>query len=1144
MPDDLARFCATSGAGVSVQVGAEIDANGAAAKLNPDEYHQLLSVLARAASPDERRAGGWLRAIPGDGHAHKRYRHWAARVADGDEARARQILAARGLTPQTWRDSLREVEVDTTVASTAWPAWARTVVELLEMVPRTAPMASEPGASEADIPTLAEVVGNGLPDWVDGSAPWRFYPGFRAWWRAARAAVTRFDDNRKWKSRPLSTQGSMLTPAAQADLALGAVRRLLAVSGPRLMAAADAADQPLFSMSPRADWLALFCHYPVLARVLATTWLQWHETTAELVARIHHDVPLVASLDHTGPAANPKADQATDPDSTPQVVRFATGEGDSHAGGRSVAEVELSDGATWFLKPRNSGGQQALSAVFDAVSAAGDPLELQLPETIERDGYCWVRKVTRADCHSPADVASYFFRAGILTRVLQALGATDFHHENVIPVGAQPVLIDLETVFGPGGGWRVAGVDDSDESDPPVATQAVATEAATVARIMADTPAATSMISSFVDGPPGRDSVDIGALAGPSEALTPYLVAHLEPTPAGPQLRRKRVPLVTGEALPTQGGARVAATEYAAEVIAGYAEGDRRLRACPSADALLTRDNPGVRYVARPTQVYSRLLALSLGPAALSDGIERAMVIERLWRAAGTCPPQLIVAEAAALERLDVPMFTAEFTSTDLLTDTGERIVDAHATSPRAAAIARLGRIHTRSDAVDDLCAALFAMNPDLPPRAAGDVRLAGSANPATAMADAAVHLGGHRRAWLGVDLDPSRNRWRHQRLSPGLLGEAGIGLALVASGVLLPTSDNNSAFATDAGDANTAHDHSGAGSRGWLAEVTQIGRTTLLTCAERMADFRPEWSSADAFAGPAGTMYALAKAAALSDDEELRTAAHDLLPAVLAAARAGSHRDLLDSRAGAVLALLHLEPSPQLDHALAEVCALLAADLAHARGPQGDPSDSWWLAQMPSLRAGRALALHRLCARQGLAELGDCNASDNSATHARAAVNDLAVVTDLANTALAQWLDAVDLAQLRPGDACVAIEIGVIPPPTMPAPPMPARPMTLPSTNQKSPAAADGNTRALLDDMSIRLSARDVVGTGTDSDMNTTLAKLVGALHANRRRDGRWFTDVIVTDRRNFSVVHSLAAATIGVLATHPACPHVRVLA
>ena len=70
-------------------MGAEIDANGAAAKLNPDEYHQLLSVLARAASPDERRAGGWLRAIPGDGHAHKRYRHWAARVADGDEARAR-----------------------------------------------------------------------------------------------------------------------------------------------------------------------------------------------------------------------------------------------------------------------------------------------------------------------------------------------------------------------------------------------------------------------------------------------------------------------------------------------------------------------------------------------------------------------------------------------------------------------------------------------------------------------------------------------------------------------------------------------------------------------------------------------------------------------------------------------------------------------------------------------------------------------------------------------------------------------------------------------------------------------------------------------------------------------------------------------
>ena len=1084
-----------------MQADAAGKAGGTSATVSEDEQRRLLSVLARAASPDERRAGGWLRAIPTD-VAEARYQQWAARVTDGDEARARQILAVRGLTPQAWCDSLREVAVDTTVVSTAWPAWARAVVELLEMVPREGALASEIGASEAGIPTLAEVVGIGLPDWVDGSAPWRFYPGFRSWWQAARAAVTALDGFPNRQSGALSAQSVMLTPAAQADLALGAVRRLLAVSGPRLMAAADAAEQPLFSMSPRADWLALFDHYPVLARVLATTWLQWHETTTELVARIHHDVPLLASVDHSEPATDPVAD----PGPAPAVAHITTGEGDSHAGGRSVAEVEMNDGATWFLKPRSAGGQQALSAVFASVSAAGDPLELQLPETIERDGYCWVRKVTRADCRSTADVATYFYRAGVLTRVLQALGATDFHHENVIPAGDQPVLIDLETVFGPGGGWQ------SDDDEVPGGATPTEADSAIVAEIMADTPATTSMISSFVDGPPGCDSVDIGALAGPAEALTPYLVAHLEPTPTGPQLRRQRVPLLTGEALPTLGGARVAATDYAAEIIAGYHEGYRRLRACPSADVLLTRDNAGVRYVARPTQVYSRLLALSLGPAALSDGIERAMVLERLWRAAGTCPPQLIAAEAAALERLDVPMFTAEFSRTDLLTDTGERIVDAHATSPRAAAIARLGRVHMRSDAVDDLRAALFAMDPDLPQPAAGDatpadtVELARTAEPASAaepaiaLADAAVHLGGHRRAWLGVDLDPSRNRWRHQRLSPGLLGEAGIGLALMASGVLQATSG-----ITNTGDAD---------SRTVCAELTQIGRSTLLTCAERMAGYRPEWSSADAFAGPAGTMYALAKAAALSDDEELRAAARGLLPQVLAAAQTGSHRDLLDARAGAVLAQLHLEPSPQLDDAVAEVCALLAADLADARGPQGDPCNSWWLAQMPSLRAGRALALHRL------------------GTHG-AHVN----VVDLANTARTQWLDSINLDRLRPGDACVAAELG------------------LTSAEQKTKDSrrsglsgpptekSDRSTRALLDDIAIRLSARDLVGTGTGTT-RTELAELAEALQAKRRREGRWFTDVIVTDSRNFSVVHGLAAATIGVLATHPACPHVRVLA
>ncbi len=552
--------------------------------------------------------------------------------------------------------------------------------------------------------------------------------------------------------------------------------------------------------------------------------------------------------------------------------------------------------------------------------------------------------------------------------------------------------------------------------------------------------------------------------------------------------------MVTGEALPTWEGHRVSAREYVAEIVAGYCDGDQRLRSVDSLATLLAEHTAQVRYVARPTQVYSRLLAASLSPTALGDGVERALVIERLWRAAGSCPSALITAEAAALQRLDVPMFTTAFDSTDLLTDTGERIPTVHAMSPRTAALARWAQVRTRTDTRDDICAALFALHPTCspPPFDAADPNAA-PVDPAMLLMRQAVQIGASRCAWLGVDYDPSRNRWRHQRLGPGLLGEAGVGLALVACAALR-RAPADPAHRADPDD---------------LATMMTTGRATLLASADRILDSRTQWASTDAFAGPAGTMYALARAHSWVADEELRDHATSLLPAVVRAARGGSHRDLLDARAGGILALLWLAPTPQVDEALAEIWELLVADLAESRGPTGDPGDRQWLQQVPSLAAGRALAAHRISARSRFGP-----------------------AAEIAELARAQWLDGMDLSHLPPGDRCVAMELGLVE-----APPFP--------THAANPET-DYPTRDVLDDLAVWLSVQRGLADGvTDATAaGAALTALAHKLSANRNRDGAWFTDVIVTDHRNFSAIHGLAAVTIGTLATHPDCPHVRVLA
>ena len=91
---------------------------------------------------------------------------------------------------------------------------------------------------------------------------------------------------------------------------------------------------------------------------------------------------------------------------------------------------------------------------------------------------------------------------------------------------------------------------------------------------------------------------------------------------------------------------------------------------------------------------------------------------------------------------------------------------------------------------------------------------------------------------WIGLEHDPNRNRWTYGRLSAGLTGQAGIGLAL----------------ATVA--ARAADPPPGA---------RPLARAALLGSVERIGPGHR--GPADAFGGPAGVLYAAAVAARLLDD-------------------------------------------------------------------------------------------------------------------------------------------------------------------------------------------------------------------------------------------------------------------------------------
>ena len=83
-----------------------------------------------------------------------------------------------------------------------------------------------------------------------------------------------------------------------------------------------------------------------------------------------------------------------------------------------------------------------------------------------------------------------------------------------------------------------------------------------------------------------------------------------------------------------------------------------------------------LRFIARATDLYARMLYDSFRPELLRDALERERHLDRLWVGIRWQPAlaRLIPAERADLLRGDVPFFTARPGCRDLFTSQGEAI--------------------------------------------------------------------------------------------------------------------------------------------------------------------------------------------------------------------------------------------------------------------------------------------------------------------------------------------------------------------------------------------------------------------------------------------------------------------------------------
>ncbi|MFI6497866.1 type 2 lanthipeptide synthetase LanM family protein [Nonomuraea typhae] len=647
--------------------------------------------------------------------------------------------------------------------------------------------------------------------------------------------------------------------------------------------------------------------YPVLVRQVSVAVRNWVDSTALLAER------LVADAGVLGVTSAP--------------VELHIGLGDRHRGGLTVCRVGFGDGLQILYKPRS----QAVDAHFQELlrwfNDHGASRRLRTIKVLDRGEYGWVEYVRARQCESREALCDFYHRQGFLLALLHLLRAADFHAENVIAAGDQPVLVDLESLLAPELPLRDTRVTEVEHAMGQLTVSSV------LAIGLLPQPAWTAEDGTLVD---------VSGMGHPVNVTTPTPIPFL--VDLGKDTMRielARKPMELPNHRPVATDVTLDLNEFRQNVLAGFTEAyricERERRALAGVLEMFRGDR--VRVIVRPTMLYEAMLRTALHPSLLRDGCDRDRHLDALWRESPHLPAldPCIAAERRDLWNNDIPYFSVMTDGDTLLASDDEPVPGIEVRPAMDAVLDRLAafgpedyaRQHWLVHGTIGLAAAKSHSGRLLPSYSLEPVAQERDAGDPDALVLAALRVGERLRElavtvdggaqWFGVNATGDGD-WSLGRLRPDLFnGLSGIALFLAHLGAL--TGDTRH---TDLARAalNTALAQTGRGLLG-----RELG-----------------------MAGYGGVAYVLSHLAALWQEDRLLGHAMNLLEPLSALIEADREYDVVGGCAGVLAgldSLYALSPEPRVR----EVMDKAGRHLLNSRMGAG------WLSESLRGQAGRPIS-------------------------------------------------------------------------------------------------------------------------------------------------------------------------------------------
>lgn len=403
--------------------------------------------------------------------------------------------------------------------------------------------------------------------------------------------------------------------------------------------------------------LSFFEVYPVLARLMTGSVINWTNFVVEFCQRFEADWPFIQRELTT-----------YEQSATPIISAVRPDQSDRHFGGRTVIICRLGNENQIVYKPRPIKAEWAFYRLVQRVNEFGGSIKLRGLSMVGAQTHGWTSHINSRDCTSEEEAHRYYYRSGMLLCLLHSLAVSDIHYENLISDGEHPVVVDLETLLDVPLSNAVGG-------DPSISLKSVL-DTGMLPRL---TPSNTGLQDSDDTDQDlsalGARSVDVTGISRPvwAHVNTDQMMlidTNDKATPDPTPIR------ICGEP--------VVGSDYIVDVQLGFREMYGMLtrstgQILDDVELLRLLNVVVPRVLIRNTSTYSRLQHHLLHPEFLQDGRDRTIELEWLARPLSAASladnrvHDIYTVELSAMEELDIPYFNAHSVSNgDIASDQSE----------------------------------------------------------------------------------------------------------------------------------------------------------------------------------------------------------------------------------------------------------------------------------------------------------------------------------------------------------------------------------------------------------------------------------------------------------------------------------------